>query len=62
MKNQLHLKSASLVAALLAVVVTAFGLAWSAGPANAAVIPGAAVTISTDSVVTNQWEIGRAHV
>ena len=56
MKNQLHLKSASLVAALLAVVVTAFGLAWSAGPANAAVIPGAAVTISTDSVVTNQWD------
>ncbi|MET4618776.1 hypothetical protein ABIE18_000199 [Arthrobacter sp. 2762] len=56
MKNQLHLKSASLVAALLAVVVTAFGLTWSAVPANAAVIPGAAVTISTDSVVTNQWD------
>ncbi|BCW43511.1 Ig-like domain-containing protein [Arthrobacter sp. StoSoilB5] len=56
MKNQLHLKSASLVAALLAVVMTALGLAWSAAPANAAVIPGAVVTISTDSVVTDQWD------
>lgn len=56
MKNQLHLKSASLLAALLAVVMTALGLAWSALPANAAAIPDAVVTLSTNSVVVDQWD------
>ncbi|MEV7603868.1 Ig-like domain-containing protein [Paenarthrobacter sp. NPDC089322] len=56
MNKQFHLKTASLVAALMAVVTTALGLTWSALPATAATIPGAVVTISTDSVVTDQWD------
>ncbi|MFE4194465.1 Ig-like domain-containing protein [Paenarthrobacter sp. NPDC056912] len=56
MTNQIHLKTASLVAALLAAVMTFLGMGMSALPANAAVIPGAVVSINTDSAVTGQWD------
>ncbi|MGR0161676.1 Ig-like domain-containing protein [Paenarthrobacter nitroguajacolicus] len=56
MNRQIHLKIVSLVTALLAVVVALFGLGLSALPASAAGIPDAEIAISTESVVTKQWD------
>ncbi|WP_458107487.1 Ig-like domain-containing protein [Arthrobacter sp. R3-55] len=56
MKNQIHLKAASLLAALLAVVMAILGLGMSALPANAAELADAEITLRTESVVSNQWD------
>ena len=56
MNNQIHLKTVSLVTALLAVVMAVLGLGLTALPATAANIPEAEITISTESVVTKQWD------
>lgn len=56
MNNQIHLKTVSLVTALMAVVMAVLGLGLSALPASAAAIEDAKITISTDSVVTGQWD------
>ncbi|MFK0040064.1 Ig-like domain-containing protein [Paenarthrobacter sp. NPDC090517] len=56
MNNQIHLKTVSLVTALLAVVTAVLGLGLTALPATAANIPDAEITISTESVVTKQWD------
>ncbi|WP_309076116.1 Ig-like domain-containing protein [Paenarthrobacter sp.] len=56
MNNQIHLKTVSLVTALLAVVMALLGLGLTALPASAANIPEAEITISTESVVTKQWD------
>ncbi|MFI2564364.1 Ig-like domain-containing protein [Paenarthrobacter sp. NPDC018779] len=56
MNSQLRLKAASAATALLAILLLVVGLAWSAAPAHAAGIPDARITLSTQSVVTNQWD------
>ena len=56
MNNQLHVKVASAATALLAALLLAVALVWSAAPAHAAAIAGARITLSTQSVVTNQWD------
>ncbi|MCT9871536.1 Ig-like domain-containing protein [Paenarthrobacter aurescens] len=56
MKNQIHLKTVSLVAALLAAVIAALGLGMSALPASAAELADAEITLSTESVVSSQWD------
>ncbi|WP_420180125.1 Ig-like domain-containing protein [Paenarthrobacter sp. TA1.8] len=56
MNNQIHLKTVSLVTALLAAVMAVLGLGLTALPATAANIPEAEITISTESVVTKQWD------
>ncbi|WGM21360.1 Ig-like domain-containing protein [Paenarthrobacter sp. OM7] len=56
MKNQIHLKTASLVAALLAVVMAVLGLGLSALPAHAAELTDADITLRTESVVSSQWD------
>ncbi|WP_159704877.1 Ig-like domain-containing protein [Arthrobacter sp. 18067] len=56
MKNQIHLKTVSLVAALLAAVMAVLGLGMSALPANAAELADAEITLSTESVVSSQWD------
>ncbi|MET3368159.1 UNVERIFIED_CONTAM: hypothetical protein ABIE34_001392 [Jeotgalibacillus campisalis] len=56
MNNQIHLKTVSLVTALLAALTAFLGLGLTALPATAANIPEADITISTESVVTKQWD------
>ncbi|MGA8790281.1 MAG: Ig-like domain-containing protein [Paenarthrobacter sp.] len=56
MKNQIHLKTASLAAALLAVVMAVLGLGMSAMPASAAELKDAEITLKTESVVSSQWD------
>ncbi|MCD4852219.1 Ig-like domain-containing protein, partial [Arthrobacter sp. AK01] len=56
MKNQIHLKTVSLVAALLAAVMAVLGLSMSALPAHAAELADAEITLSTESVVSSQWD------
>ncbi|MEO3940242.1 Ig-like domain-containing protein [Paenarthrobacter nicotinovorans] len=56
MKNQIHLKTASLIAAVLAVVMAVLGLGMSALPANAAELTDAEITLTTESVVSSQWD------
>ncbi|MFW0771822.1 Ig-like domain-containing protein [Paenarthrobacter nitroguajacolicus] len=56
MNNQIHLKTLSLVTALMAVVLAVLGLGLSAMPASAAAIEDAEITISTESIVTGQWD------
>ncbi|WP_179014357.1 Ig-like domain-containing protein [Paenarthrobacter ureafaciens] len=56
MNKPLHMKTTALMAAFLAVLLTSLGIVWAAQPAAAANIPGASVSISTDSVVTSQWD------
>ncbi|WP_284979131.1 Ig-like domain-containing protein [Arthrobacter sp. fls2-241-R2A-200] len=56
MMNHFHLKAASVVAALLAAAMTVLGIGLLATPANAADIPGARISISTTSAVTQQWD------
>ncbi|MGF6834594.1 hypothetical protein QF015_002777 [Paenarthrobacter sp. TE4293] len=56
MKNEIHLKTASLAAAILAVVMTVLGLGMTALPANAAALTDAEVTLRTESVVSSQWD------
>jgi hypothetical protein len=56
MNKPLHLKTTALMAAFLAVFLTSIGLTWTAQPATAADIPGARISISTGTVVTNQWD------
>lgn len=56
MKNQIHLRTVALVSALLAAVMTVLGLGLTALPASAADIPDAEITISTQSVITRQWD------
>lgn len=56
MNKPLHLKTIALMAAFLAVFLTSLGLVWTAQPATAANIPGASISISTESVVTSQWD------
>ncbi|WP_311214135.1 MULTISPECIES: Ig-like domain-containing protein [unclassified Arthrobacter] len=56
MKNKIHLKTASLVAALLAVVMAVLGLGMTALPASAAELTDAEITLRTESVVSSQWD------
>ncbi|AOY72750.1 hypothetical protein IG195_04645 [Arthrobacter sp. TES] len=56
MNKPLHMKTTALMAAFLAVFLTSLGLVWAAQPATAANIPGASISISTNSVVTSQWD------
>ncbi len=56
MNNQIHQKTVSRVAALLAVVMAVLGLGLSALPASAEDIPDAEITLSTGSTVTGQWD------
>ncbi|PRB94081.1 hypothetical protein CQ020_16340 [Arthrobacter sp. MYb23] len=56
MNNQIHQKTVSLVAALLAVGMAVLGLGLSALPASAEEIPDAEITLSTSSIVTRQWD------
>ncbi|MFJ4209000.1 Ig-like domain-containing protein [Paenarthrobacter sp. NPDC089675] len=56
MNNQPYLKAASAAAALLAALFLTVGLVWSAASAHAADIVDAKISLSTESVVTNQWD------
>jgi hypothetical protein len=56
MNNPIHLRTVSLVTALLAVVMALMGMGLSASPANAAQIQDPEITLSTRSVVTEQWD------
>jgi len=56
MNNQIHLRTVSWVTAFMAVAMAVLGLGLSALPANAQEIQDAQITLSTGSVVTEQWD------
>ncbi|GAA3274059.1 Ig-like domain-containing protein [Paenarthrobacter aurescens] len=56
MNNQIHLRTMSMVTALLAAVMAVLGLGLSALPASAEEIQDAEITLNTSSVVTKQWD------
>lgn len=56
MNNQIHLRTVSIVAAFLAIAMAVLGLGMTALPANAATLPDAEITLTTESVVSSQWD------
>ncbi|GAA2869004.1 Ig-like domain-containing protein [Paenarthrobacter ilicis] len=56
MKKHHQLRTLSWTAAILAVFMTLLGLGLTAVPASAASIPGARISITTESTVTSQWD------